>query len=430
MKLLIKNGHVVDPANNIDEIRDILVEDSKISKVAKDINEKTEKIIDATGKIVMPGIVDMHVHLREPGREDKETISTGTKAALKGGVTSSLAMPNTQPAMDCAGSVKLLKDIIKRSAVSNVFIAGSITKGRLGRELVDIAKLKKEGVIAISDDGASVDDQNLLLKALKEAKKNRVLVISHCEDKTLSKNGVVNLGIISTRLGLRGIPKESEYNRVKRDIGLAEKADAAIHIAHVSVKESVQLLAKAKKKGIRVSAETAPHYFYYSQDALLSYDTNMKVNPPLRTNEDIDVVKQGLRDGTIDCIASDHAPHTENEKMVEFDRAEFGSIGLETELAASNLVLVERGLLTWPQLVEKLSVNPAKILNIDKGTLTKGKDADIIIVSPDKEWQVEKGAIVSKSKNSCFLGKKLKGVVEYTICAGKVVYMNADDRRS
>ncbi len=422
MKLLIKNGHVVDPANNIDEIRDILVEDSKIFKVAKDINEKADRIIDATARIVMPGVVDMHVHLREPGREDKETICTGTKAALKGGVTSILAMPNTQPSIDCASSAKLLKDIIKRSATSNVFFAGAITKGRSGKELVDIAKLKKEGIIAISDDGASVDDQNLFLKALKEAKKNKVIVISHCEDKSLSKNGVVNLGIISTRLGLRGISKESEYSRVERDINLAQKADATIHIAHVSCKESVELLAKAKKKGIRVSGETAPHYFYYSQDALLSYDTNMKINPPLRTNEDVDALKQGLRDGTIDCIASDHAPHTENEKMVEFDRAEFGSIGLETELAVSNLGLVQRGLLTWSQLVEKLSVNPAKILGIDKGTLAKGKDADIIIVSPDKEWQVEKDTIVSKSKNSCFLGKKLKGVVEYTILAGKISY--------
>ncbi|MEW6008275.1 MAG: dihydroorotase [Candidatus Omnitrophota bacterium] len=422
MKLLIKNGRVVDPANNIDEIRDVLVDGLKISKVAKDINEKVEKIIDATGKIVMPGIVDMHVHLREPGREDKETICTGTKAALKGGVTTVLAMPNTQPAMDCVGSVKLLKDIIKRSAVANVFIAGSITKGRLGRELVDIDKVRKEGVVAITDDGNSVDDEKIFLKALKEAKKNKVLVVCHCEDKALSKNGVVNLGIISTRLGLRGVSKEAEYKRVERDIGLAEKAYAPIHIAHVSAKESVELIAKAKKKGIKVSAETAPHYFYYSQDALSGYDTNLKVNPPLRTKDDVDALKQGLRDGTIDCIASDHAPHTENEKMVEFDRAEFGTIGLETELAVSNLELVGRGLLTWPQLVKKLCVKPAKILNIDKGMLSKGKDADIIIVSPEKEWVVDKSSILSKSKNSCFLGKKLKGMVEYTILAGKIVY--------
>jgi dihydroorotase len=424
MKLLIKNGHVIDPANNLNEVCDILIDEAKISKIAKDINESVDKTIDATAKIVMPGIVDMHVHLREPGREDKETIETGTKAAVKGGITSVLAMPNTLPAIDCPDAVAALKNIIKNTSKANVFIAGAITKGRLGKALCDIAGLKKQSVIAVTDDGASVDDESLLLGALKIAKQEHVLIICHCEDKTLSKQGVMNLGIMSSRLGLRGIPKESEYKRVERDINLAQKADAALHIAHVSCKESVDLIAKAKKKGIKISAETAPHYFSISEEELFSYDANLKVNPPLKSREDVQALKQGLKNGTIDCIASDHAPHTENEKEIEFERAEFGIIGLETELAVSITELIVPGLLDWPELVKKLALNPARILGIDKGSLSKGADADVIIVSADKEWVVAKENLVSKSKNSCFLGRKLRGVVDYTICAGKIVYPN------
>ncbi|MBL7130950.1 MAG: dihydroorotase [Candidatus Omnitrophica bacterium] len=426
MKLLIKNGHVVDPANNIDKVCDILIKDTKIIKLAKNINDKTGKTIDAKGKIVMPGIVDMHVHLREPGREDKETVASGTKAALKGGVTSVLAMPNTTPTIDCAETIKSLQDIIKKTANVNVFIAGAITKDRLGRELNDIAKLKMAGAIAITDDGSSVDDDKLLSEALKKAKSEKLLVICHCEDKTLSKKGVVNLGIISTILGLRGISKESEYKRIQRDINLAAKINASIHIAHVSCKESVEIIAKAKKKGVCVSAETAPHYFSLDETALLQYDTNMKINPPLRSRADLEAIKQGLKNGTIDAIASDHAPHTENEKDVEFDRAEFGTIGLETELAISITELIEPGVLSWPELVEKLTCNPARILNIDKGTLSENSIADITIIDPDKEWVLTKDAICSKSKNSCFIGRKLKGRVEYTILSGKVVYKSVN----
>jgi len=422
MSLLIKKGRVVDPANNLDEIADILVENGKISKVAKNISVSTDKIIDATDKIIMPGIVDMHVHLREPGREDKETISSGTKAALKGGVTSVVAMPNTQPSIDCAENVKFLKGIIKKTAQANVFIVGAITKRRLGKELTDIAKLKKEGAVAISDDGSSVDNDKLMLRAFKIAKQEGLLVICHSEDRSLSLNGVVNLGLTSTRLGLRGISKESEYKRVKRDIELAEKARCPVHIAHVSCSESVELIASAKKKGIKVTAETAPHYFALSEEAVLGYDTNMKVNPPLRSKEDVKAVKEGLKNGIIDVIASDHAPHIENDKDIEFERAEFGVIGLETILAVSITELVSAGLLNWSSLVKKLSFNPAKILGVNKGTLKVGSDADLIVVSADKEWRVEKQGFVSKSKNSAFLGRTLKGVVEYTILGGEIVY--------
>ncbi|MBL7092201.1 MAG: dihydroorotase [Candidatus Omnitrophica bacterium] len=422
MRLLIKSGRVVDPANRRDGIYDILLENAKIRKIAKNIRCVGAETIDAKGKLVMPGLVDMHVHLREPGREDKETIATGTLAALKGGITSVLAMPNTTPAIDCAENAQLLRRLIQKSAKANVFIAGAVTKERRGQELTDIAKLKEEGALAITDDGASVDSDGLFLEALKKAKENKLLVICHSEDKSLSNRGVVNLGIISTRTGLRGISSESEYKRAQRDIALAQEAKTAVHIAHVSCKESVEAIGAAKKRGLKVTAETAPHYFALTEDALLGFDTNMKVNPPLRSQEDVRAIKQGLKSGIIDAIASDHAPHTENEKDIEFDRAAFGAIGLETELAVAITELVQTGVLDWAELVKKLAANPAKILGIDKGTLGVGCDADIIVVSPDKEWLVKKEDFLSKSKNSPFIGKTLKGVVEYTICGGKIVY--------
>jgi len=425
-KILIKNGKVIDPAQEINgEALDILVQSGRIAKLAKNIKTDADTVIDASGKIVIPGIIDMHVHLREPGREDKETVASGTRAALKGGVTSVLAMPNTYPAIDSKESIGLLKKIIKDSGSANVFICAAITKERQGRELVDIAGLAKAGAIAISDDGASVDDENLLLAAMRKAKAAGIPVVCHSEDKKLSNGGVVNLGLISTKLGLRGISRESEYARVERDIKLAEKTKAAVHIAHVSCRESVEIIGRAKKKGIRVTAETAPHYFSLTQEALAGYDTNMKMSPPLREARDVEAIKQGLKSGVIDVIASDHAPHTENEKDIEFDRAEFGVTGLETELAAGISELVQKGILDWPALVHKLCLSPAMILGIDRGTLKAGKPADITIVSAAQEWLVEKTVFASKSKNSAFLGRKLTGIVEYTLCNGKIAYKKA-----
>ena len=420
MRILIKNGRVIDPENKIDDVRDILIVDGKISDVAKNIQAKSDQVIDAKGKIVMPGIVDMHVHLREPGREDKETIASGTAAAIKGGVTSVLAMPNTNPAIDSAENIALLKTIIDKTAKCNVFISAAITEGRQGKKLTGIATFKKNGVAAITDDGSSVDDDALMLEAFKKAKEQKLLVICHSEDKQLSAKGVVNAGFTATRLGLRGISSESEYKRIARDIELAAKAKAAVHIAHVSCKESVELIAKAKKKSIAITAETAPHYFSLTDEATLSYDANMKMNPPLRGAEDVLAVKEGLKSGIINAIASDHAPHTENEKDIEFERAEFGVVGLETILAVSITELVDAGILGWADLAEKLCLNPAKILGLNKGTLSKGADADIIIVDPAKEWVVAENSLISKSKNSAFLGMRLKGVVEHTICRGAV----------
>lgn len=428
MKILLKGARVVDPANNIDDKLDILIENSKISKLAKNIKNGAEKVIDASGKIIIPGLVDMHVHLREPGREDKETVESATKAALRGGITSLLAMPNTSPAIDSTEQMALLKNIIKKTANANVFICCAITKERKGQELTDFTGLKKEGAIAFSDDGNSVYSEKIMLAALEKAKKEKLLITSHCEDRKLSNSGVVNLGLTSTRMGLRGISRESEYKMIGRDINLAQKTGTSIHIMHVSCAESVEIIAKAKKKGIKVTCETAPHYFTLSDNSVLGYDTNMKMNPPLRRSEDVLAVRKGLRDGIIDVIASDHAPHTENEKEIEFERAEFGVIGLETELSVSITELIQGNLLDWPELVRKLSLNPSKILGTDKGTLGIGKDADLVIISPDAEWVVKKEDFLSKSKNSCFIGRKLRGVVEYTLVAGKAGFKNIADK--
>lgn len=424
MTLLIKNGHVIDPANGVDRVCDILIEGTTIAKVAENISARADQTIDAKGKIVIPGIVDMHVHLREPGREDKETVASGTKAAVKGAVTSVLCMPNTTPALDSVEVLQALNETIKKTAHAHVYICAAITKGRKGVELTDFGALKKLGAVAISDDGDAVADDALFLEAFKEARKHDLIVTCHSEDKKLSRGGVMNLGYTSTRLGLMGISKESEYKCIERDISLAEKARAKIHISHVSCLESLDVIAKAKKRGVLVTCETAPHYFTLTDEDICDYNTNMKINPPIRTNEDREAMKEGLKNGTIDCIASDHAPHTENEKDIEFDLASFGSVGLETELALAITQLIEPGVLNWTQLIEKMCLRPAKILGLSKGTLSVGADADIAVISPGKEWVVTREDIVSKSKNSAFLGQTLRGRVDTTICCGKVVYQN------
>ncbi|MDD3086991.1 MAG: dihydroorotase [Candidatus Omnitrophica bacterium] len=419
-KILIKGGRVIDPANKIDDTLDIFIVNGKISKVSKAIKADDAKVLDASGKIIIPGLVDMHVHLREPGREDKETIYTATKAALHGGVTAVLAMPNTDPAIDSLSSIEILKTAISKSAQADVLICAAITTGRKGREVVDMAMLKKEGAVAFSDDGSSVDSDEIMLAALRSAKKAGLPIICHSEDKALSNFGVVNLGFTSTRLGLKGISQESEYKRVARDVDFAAQSGAAVHIAHVSCKESLGIIARAKKKGLRVTCETAPHYFTFSEDAVLGYDTNFKMNPPLRSKEDVQAIREGLANGIIDVIASDHAPHTENEKEIEFERAEFGVVGLETELSAAITVLVDTGFLDWFGLVEKMSLNPARILGVDKGSLGEGRVADMAIIEPGQKWQVAKDLFLSKSKNSSFIGKDLKGVVAYTIYKGAI----------
>ncbi|MCM8782973.1 MAG: dihydroorotase [Candidatus Omnitrophica bacterium] len=422
MKLLIKNIRLIDHLNNIDGIQDILIEDSKISKIHHQIKDSVDMVIDAKEKIALPGIIDIHVHLREPGREDKETILSATQAAAKGGITTLLAMPNTEPPIDSLDKIRWIKEMIKKSARIEVLISSTITLRREGKELVDIPGLKREEVKVITDDGSSLEDESLMQEAMQIAKKEDILVMLHCEDKSLSLKGVMNLGFISTCLGLRGIPKEAEFKRIERELKLARETSARIHITHISCKESVDLIAKAKKEGLAVSCDTAPHYFSLTEEELLDFDTNKKINPPLRTREDVAAIKQAIKEGIIDCIASDHAPHTEHEKEIEFEHAEFGTIGLETELAVAITELVEPGIISWQDLVRLFCINPSRILGIDRGSLSPGKEANLVILDPQKEWIVKKEDFLGRSKNSAFLGRRLKGRVEYTIYKGNIVY--------
>jgi dihydroorotase len=419
-RYLIKNGRVIDPANSVDDILDILVSDGKIDKIGKNLSDKAD-LIDAKGMIVAPGLVDMHTHLREPGREDEETILTGTLAAIKGGFTSVACMPNTEPPLDNPAIIKSLKDTIKKDARANVFIIGSITEGRAGKRATDFHKMKKEGAVAVSDDGSSVDDEMVMLGALEQSKEEGLLIIEHCEDRKISGNGVMNNGFTATKLGLKGIPSESEYERVKRDIELAKRASARIHIAHVSTKESVDIIRSAKIEGVKVTAETAPHYFTLTEECCSTYDTNTKMNPPLRSGKDVEELKRGLKDGTIDVIATDHAPHTDSEKDVEFAFAPFGIIGLETALSLSAMELVEKKVLSWPELIVKMSLNPSNILGIDRGSLKKGSVADIVVIDPDKEYAYTKDSVVSRSKNSPFINWTLKGKVSKVFVSGKLI---------
>ena len=423
MSILIKNGRVIDPANKRDGIFDILIENGKISKVAKDIKTTAKNIIDARDKIVTPGLIDMHVHLREPGREDIETVASGTAAAARGGITSILSMPNTYPAMDSRESIRALKKIIKKDSKVNVFISGAITKERAGEKMVDMKAIKKEEVLALTDDGNPVEKGDVMFSALKKAGENNLLLISHCEDKNLSKEGVVNEGITATKLGLRGIPRSAEYEFVKRDIELSKKAKAKLHIAHVSCRESVEAVEKAKKQGLKVTAEVTPHHFSLDENACMNYDTRTKMNPPLRSAEDVLVIKKALKNGTIDAIASDHAPHGKHEKEIEFENAAFGIIGLETSLALAIANLVDKKIITWTKLVELMSAAPAKILGLNKkGALSPGYDADITIIDPETEWVYTRNTIRSKSKNSPFINRRFKGKAVCTIVCGKIVY--------
>ncbi|MEW6109868.1 MAG: dihydroorotase [Nitrospirota bacterium] len=430
MRILIKDGHIIDASTGIDGIGDILIEnwkiievrmqDKKSKKRASDItHSESDKTIDAKGLYVFPGFIDMHTHLREPGFEYKETIRTGTLAAVKGGFTTVCAMPNTNPVNDNSS----VTDFIIRKAIQEgactVYPIGTITKGQRGEELAEMGIMFNEGCVAFSDDGRPVMNSLIMRRALEYARSFNVPVISHCEDMSLSEGGVMNEGLLSITLGLRGIPTEAEEVMVARDIALAKLTGGRLHIAHVSTECSVRLIREAKGMGINVTAETCPHYFSITEDAVKGYNTNAKVNPPLRKQKDIDAIKQGLRDGTIDVIATDHAPHHRDEKLREFDQSPSGISGLETAFSLS-LGLVHEGVLDMNQLAEKITVNPARILGIDKGMLRAGADADIVIVDTKRDFRVEPERFASKGKNTPFDGWVLRGMPVMTICKGRL----------
>lgn len=425
MRLLIQNGQVIDPASQTNEILDILVEDGIITKMEKNITEPADKIIDATGNWVTPGFIDVHVHLREPGYEYKETIATGTRSAAKGGFTTICPMPNTNPVCDSDIMIEYIKLKAEREGVVHVLPIGAITKGQKGEELSNIGKMAKAGACAISEDGKSVPSSGLLKTAMKYAKMFDIPVLSHCEDLALVAGGSMNAGANAQLLGLKGISNDSEEVIVARDMILAKSTHSKLHICHMSTKGSVELLRQAKAAGQNVTAEATPHHFTLSDDFITDYDGNTKMNPPLRSKEDVLAIRQALKDNTIEIIATDHAPHSIDEKNCEYEKVAFGIVGLETALPLAITVLVGENWLTPMELIAKMTWNPAKMLGIDKGTLTVGKAADITIINPNESYKIDTATFASKSKNSPFGGFDVKGKVVYTIVDGKVVVENS-----
>ncbi len=426
--LLIKGGHIIDPSQGINGIGDVLLDGGAIAAINlkngkrdRAGERKIDQTIDATGLYVLPGLVDMHTHLREPGYEHKETISTGTMAAVRGGFTSVCSMPNTNPVNDNPTvTVFIIKKAMKEGFCS-VHPIGAITKGQKGEELAEMGLMFDSGCRAFSDDGRPVMSSIVMRRALEYSRTFNVPIISHCEDLLLSDNGVMNEGILCTTLGLKGVPSSAEEVMVARDIILSELTGGRLHIAHVSTEGSVRLIRQAKERGIRVTAETCPHYFSITEEAVKIYNTNAKVNPPLRTQKDIEAIKGGLQDGTIDVIATDHAPHHRDEKLQEFDKSPSGISGLETAVSLG-LKLVEEGVLTFVALAEKMALNPARIMGIDKGTLRPGSDGDVTIIDPQMEAVIDANAFASLGKNTPFDNCLLKGMPVITIVRGKIAF--------
>lgn len=423
MNLLIKGGLVVDPSQHLEDPLDLLVEQGKIVALEPpgQIPEEGRKVISASGLVVTPGLVDMHVHLREPGEEYKETIESGTRAAIQGGFTGVACMPNTKPVNDNAAVTRLILDQAKAAGHARVYPVGAVSVGSLGHALSEYGDLKAAGVVAVTDDGRPVSNSMLMRRALEYARTFDLPVISHCEDLDLVADGVMHEGEVSLQLGLKGIPAAAEEVMVYRDLTLSRLTGARLHIAHVSTGGSLAIIRLAKAMGLPVTAETAPHYFTLTDEAVLGYNTNAKVNPPLRTEMDVKSIKEALRDGTLDAIACDHAPHSSLEKEVEFSAAAFGLIGLETSLGLT-LKLVHDGTLNLSQAISALSTKPAGILGTNGGTFKKDAPADITLIDLNREWTVDVGTFASKSRNCPFDGWTLKGKAVMTILGGEVVW--------
>lgn len=422
MGTLIRNGRVIDPASGKDGIYDVLIEDGTIVSVDASIPEGNNDIIDAAGCFVMPGLVDLHVHFREPGFEYKETIKTGSMAAAHGGVTTVFPMPNTKPVIDSVDMYDKVQEIIDRDAVVNVHQVASVTLGQQGETPVDVAALKKAGCIAISEDGKSVMNSQVYREAMKAAAAEDVLVMAHCEDKNLVNGGALNEGVASRRYHVNGITNAVEDVIVARDILLSKETGCRLHLCHCSTADSVKLIKAAKDEGLKVTGEVCPHHFMLCDEDIIEDNADYKMNPPLRSRADMEAVREGLRNGTMDVISTDHAPHSAEEKAKPIGAAPFGITGIETSLCLTYTVLVLTGILTPMQMVEKMSYNPAKIAGIDRGTLLPGRPADIIIVNVDDEIVIDRNDFVSKGHNTPFDGYKVKGIVEYTIVGGKIVY--------
>lgn len=422
MTTLLKNGTVIDYASRLNEKMDVLIEDKKITKLAKQINESADQVIDCTGLSIMPGMIDMHCHLREPGFEYKETIETGSHSAVKGGFTTICPMPNTKPTPDSTIVLSKIIEEAKRVNLCNVLPFASVTKGEKGEELVDFAELKKAGAIGFSDDGMPVVNSRIMRQGMIEADKLGSFVSSHCEEKSVSA-GAINAGSVAEKLGVEGVLPEAEEIMAAREIVLSETNNIRAHVCHISTKTSVNMIRDAKKRGVKVTCETCPHYYSFTVEEVLTSGANAKMNPPLREEKDRQAIITGLKDGTIDAIITDHAPHSEEEKEKGLASAPNGIIGFETALAATITNLVDKKYISYLDMVRLMSYRPAELLGLtNKGQIKAGYDADITIFDPDIEYTYEKESIVSKSKNTPFIGKKLKGQVAYTIVGGKVVY--------
>lgn len=421
MTILLKNGKLVDYKTKTNDYFDIFIENGIIKEISKEINTVADSVIDCTNLFIIPGMIDIHCHLREPGFEYKETIETGMKSAVKGGFTSICPMPNTKPACDSTFILQKIQDEAKRVGVCNVFPYASVTVGEKGEELTDFETLKNAGAIAFSDDGMPVVRAKIMRDALIKANELGTFVASHCEEKELGK-GAINAGEVAKKLNVEGVLPEAETLMAAREVELAEINNIHSHVCHISAKETVRLIRDAKKRGVNVTCETCPHYYSFTEEEVLETGTNAKMNPPLRKEDDLQEIIKGLQDGTIDCIITDHAPHAKEEKDVELSKAPNGIIGFETALAATVTNLVDKGYISYLDMVRLTSYNAAKILGIDRGVIEEGKIADITVFDPNKEYIYTKESIVSKSKNTPFIGKKLKGEVRYTIVNGNIVY--------
>ncbi len=423
MKTLIRNGHVLDPLTNTDGICNVLIEDDKIIRTGSSLEEEADQVIDASGCYVMPGFIDLHVHLRDPGLTHKETLKTGGMAAARGGVTTMCAMPNTKPVIDSGEKVREVHERAAKESPVNVIQLGAVTVGQEGKELADIEGMAKAGCHAISEDGKSVMNASLYRKAMKIAKECGISVFAHCEDINMVEGGVMNSDDKAKSLGLPGITNAVEDVIVARDILLAKETGVKLHLCHCSTKDSVKMMKAAKEEGIDVTAEVCPHHFILTTDDIREDDGNYKMNPPIRGQKDVEELKSGLRDGIMDVIATDHAPHSEEEKNKSMKSAFFGIVGLETSACLTYTELVDKGVLTPMQMAEKMSYQPAKILGLsDKGSISEGKTADLVIFDPSAEYEIDKNTFLSKGKNTPFHGRKVKGEVVRTMVAGRTVY--------
>lgn len=424
MKLLIKQGRLVDPVGGIGGVMDILIEDGKVTAIGSELHDGEAQVIDANGFVVSAGLVDIHVHLREPGFEYKETIETGCAAAAKGGVTSIACMPNTKPVVDTPELVAFVQEQAKKACGVNVLPIAAVSKGQQGKELTDAQALVEAGVVAFSDDGVPIQDANLMRDALIAARDHKLPILTHSEDAGMVCNHAVNEGEVSRKLGIPGRPAIAEEIMVMRDAMLAEETGSAVHVCHVSTARSVDIVRQYKKKGVRITCETCPQYFTLTEEEVLKQGTMARVNPPLRTQTDVEAIIAGLQDGTIDAIVTDHAPHSAEEKTRPLTEAPSGMVGLETSLAISLTALYHTGKMDLSTLLRKMTLEPSRILGVNKGRLALGEDADIVIFDPNEEWVVDPEQFASKGHNTPFGGYKLKGRVKYTIVGGRVIYQD------